>query len=54
MFTCRDSDLSLLKPPAAKEILAEISHARPEDIEDMIQSRLGEKALGNGTGANIW
>ncbi len=30
----------LLELQAAKEILAEIFHARPEDIEDMIKSRL--------------
>ncbi len=33
----------LLKLQAAKEILAEIFHARPEDIEEMIQSRLEER-----------
>lgn len=34
----------LLELQAAKEILAEIFHARPEDIEDMIQSRLEERS----------
>lgn len=34
----------LLELQAAKEILAEIFHARPEDIEDMIQGRLEEKS----------
>ncbi len=31
-----------LELQAAKEILAEIFHARPEDIEEMIKSRLEE------------
>ncbi len=34
----------VLELQAAKEILAEIFHARPEDIEEMIQSRLEEKS----------
>jgi len=34
----------ILELQAAKEILAEIFHARPEDIEEMIQSRLGERS----------
>lgn len=33
----------LLELQAAKEILAEIFHARPADIEDMIRSRLEER-----------
>jgi len=34
----------ILELQAAKEILAEIFHARPEDIEEMIQSRLEERS----------
>ena len=29
----------------AKEILAEVFHARPEDVEEMIQQRLEERTL---------
>jgi hypothetical protein len=29
----------------AKEILAEVFHARPEDVEEMIQQRLEERSL---------
>lgn len=29
----------------AKEILAEVFHARPEDVEEMIQQRLEERCL---------
>jgi hypothetical protein len=32
-----------LELETAKEILAEIFHARPSDVEDMIHSRLEEK-----------
>ena len=32
-----------LELEAAKEILKEVFHARPSDVEDMIQSRLEEK-----------
>ncbi len=34
----------LLELQAAKEILAEIFRARPEDIEEMIQSRLEKRS----------
>ena len=37
-------NLKLLELQAAKEILAEIFHARPEDIEDMIRCRLEERS----------
>ncbi len=37
-----------LELQAAKEILAEIFHARPEDIEEMIQSRLDERSWAVG------
>lgn len=33
-----------LELQAAKEILAEIFHARPEDVEDMIRCRLEERS----------
>ncbi len=33
----------LMELKAAKEILTEIFHARPEDIDDMIQSRIEER-----------
>jgi hypothetical protein len=35
----------ILELQTAKEILAEIFHARPRDIEDMIRGRLAEKSL---------
>jgi len=34
----------ILELQAAKEILAEIFHARPEDVEEMIQGRLEERS----------
>ena len=34
----------VLELETAKEILAEVFHTRPADIEDMIQRRLGEKS----------
>jgi len=34
----------VLELQAAKDILAEIFHAKPEDIEDVIQSRLDERS----------
>ena len=36
--------LDALELQTAKEILAEIFRARPEDIEDMIQRRLDERS----------
>jgi hypothetical protein len=36
--------MNVLELQTAKEILAEIFRARPEDIEDMIQRRLAEKS----------
>jgi hypothetical protein len=33
-----------LELETAKEMLAEIFHARPEDVEDMIHSRLKERS----------
>ena len=40
----RSTNLNVLELQTAKEILAEILRARPEDIEDMIQRRLAEKS----------
>ena len=37
-------NLDVLELQTAKEILAEIFRARPEDIEDMIQRRLEERS----------
>ncbi len=34
----------ILELQAAKEILAEIFHARPEDIDEIIQSRLEDRS----------
>jgi hypothetical protein len=34
----------LLELETAKSILAEVFHARPSDVEDMIQKRLEEKS----------
>ena len=36
-------NLKHLELETAKEILKEVFHARPSDVEDMIQSRLEEK-----------
>ena len=38
------TNLQVLELQTAKEILAEIFRARPEDIEDMIQRRLEERS----------
>jgi hypothetical protein len=35
--------LKVLELQTAKEILAEVFHARPADVEEMIQRRLEEK-----------
>jgi hypothetical protein len=35
--------LKVLELQTAKEILAEVFHARPADVEEMIQKRLEEK-----------
>ncbi len=39
----RTVNIRHLELEAAKEILKEVFHARPSDVEDMIQSRLEEK-----------
>jgi hypothetical protein len=39
----RLANIRHLELEAAKEILKEIFHARPSDVEDMIQRRLEEK-----------
>ena len=36
-------NLKVLELQTAKEILAEVFHARPADVEEMIQRRLEEK-----------
>jgi hypothetical protein len=38
----RQVNTKQLELETAKEMLAEIFHARPEDVEDMIHSRLKE------------
>jgi hypothetical protein len=38
----RMANIRHLELEAAKEILKEVFHARPSDVEDMIQSRLEE------------
>ena len=37
------ANIRRLELETAKEILKEVFHARPSDVEDMIQSRLEEK-----------
>ena len=39
----QSANLKVLELQTAKEILAEIFRARPEDVEDMIQRRLEER-----------
>jgi hypothetical protein len=39
----RAANSKLMELETAKEILAEIFHARPADVEEMIQSRLEER-----------
>ncbi len=39
-----------LELEAAKEILAEVFHARPADVEDMLRSRLEERSLADEQG----
>ena len=43
----------LMELETAKEILAEVFHARPADVEEMIQSRL-EEARSLPDMENIW
>jgi hypothetical protein len=38
-------DLNVLELQTAKEILAEVFHTRPADVEEMIQKRLEEKRV---------
>jgi hypothetical protein len=42
----------VLELRTAKEILAEVFHARPADVEEMIQRRLEERSLPEET--DIW
>ena len=48
----REVNPKVLELETAKEILAEVFHTRPADIEDMIQRRLEERSLPNE--GNIW
>ena len=43
-FACASCKRQSIELQTAKEILAEIFRARPEDVEDMIQRRLEEKS----------
>ena len=45
-------NLKVLELQTAKEILAEVFHARPADVEEMIQRRLEERSLPEEE--NIW
>jgi len=38
------ADIRLLELETAKEILKEVFHARPSDVEDMIQRRLEDES----------
>jgi hypothetical protein len=40
----RTADLRLLELETAKQILEEVFHARPTDVEDMIRRRLEEES----------
>jgi hypothetical protein len=42
----RAANTSVLELETAKEILAEIFHIRPDDVEEMIQMRLAERDWG--------
>ena len=42
----RAADLKVLELQTAKEILAEVFHARPGEVEEMIQRRLEERSWG--------
>ena len=42
----RAANTSVLELETAKEILAEIFHIRPDDVEEMIQMRLEERDWG--------
>jgi hypothetical protein len=44
-------NLRILELQTAKEILAEVFHARPGEVEEMIQMRLEERSLGRAGGA---
>jgi len=42
----RAANTSVLELETAKEILAEIFHIKPDDVEEMIQMRLAERDWG--------
>ncbi|MFZ2471378.1 MAG: hypothetical protein WAW52_05475 [Methanothrix sp.] len=44
----------ILELQTAKEILAEVFHARPADVEEMIQRRLEEKNSPAECGEGLW
>ena len=46
--------LKAMELEAAKEILAEVFHTRPADIEDMIQRRLEERSWPEENRAKLW
>jgi hypothetical protein len=43
-----------LELETAKELLAEIFHARPSDVEDMIHSRLEERSRHQECEEGLW
>ena len=45
---------NVLELETAKEILAEVFHTRPADIEDMIQRRLEERSWPEENRAKLW
>jgi hypothetical protein len=47
------TNLKHLELETAKEILKEVFHARPSDVEDMIQRRLEEKHWNDETWKNV-
>ena len=50
----RSVNTKVLELEAAKEILAEVFHARPADIEDMIQRRLEERSWPEENREKLW
>jgi len=43
-----------LELEAAKQILSEVFHVRPADVEEMIQQRLEERSLPDGREYGLW
>ena len=48
----RAANAKVLELETAKEILAEVFHARPSEVEEMIQIRLEKKSLTDET--DLW